>query len=161
RQLDDVVAGQPGQGPVVAQVKHLDVAIAGRQRRDELRRGLAVERAAALFEQLRLRRQRRIAVQLEQLTFDLGDGCRTRNSVALLGEHGVVELEVAQVVRGDGVELLEYRPRLSGPAGELVAVVGQESGKRLVPVDQHRTHPRQVVQADLVDEDAIGRDSYQ
>src|SRR5262249_3983546 len=77
---------------------------------------------------------------------------------ALLREHGVVEIEVAEVVRRDRVELLEHGPRLSGTCGELVAVLGQELRKRFVPVDEHGAHPRQVVEPDLVDEDAVRRD---
>ena len=46
--------------------------VVARQRSDELRRGLAVERAAALLEQLRLGRERWVAVQLQQFALDLG-----------------------------------------------------------------------------------------
>ena len=58
---------QVRQRPVVPDVHHLDVARVRVERRDELRGGLAVVGAAATGEQLRLRVQRRVAVQLQQL----------------------------------------------------------------------------------------------
>ena len=45
--------------------------------------------------------------------------------------------------------------------GELVAVVGQQVGQDVVAVEQERAHPGQVVEADLVDEDALGLDAEQ
>ena len=80
-QLDDVVVGQAGERAPVAHVDHLDVAGVPGQRGDELSGGLAVERAAALLEQRRLLAQRRIGVQVEELTLDLGHRCARGVSV--------------------------------------------------------------------------------
>ena len=84
RHLDDVVVREPGERAVVAHVDLVHGAVAGDERRDEPERGLAVERAAALLEQRRLLDQLRVAVQLEQLALDLGDGLRARHAVELL-----------------------------------------------------------------------------
>ena len=77
----------------------------------EAGRRLAVERAAALLEQRRLLGDLRIAVELEQLALDLGHRGRARRPAALLGEHLVVGVEVAEVVRRDRAELVEQPPR--------------------------------------------------
>ena len=68
--LDDVVRLQAGEAVAVADVDHLHVAVARRQRAHELRRRLAVVRAAAPLQQRRLLPQRRVAIQLEQLALD-------------------------------------------------------------------------------------------
>ena len=65
--LHDDVIGQVGQRAAVARVDDLDIAAAVVERRDQLRGRLAVEGAAAVLEQLRLRVERRVAVQLEQV----------------------------------------------------------------------------------------------
>ena len=124
RQLDGIVVRKARKRTVVPNVEHLDVAVAARERCHQLRRCLAVERAAALLEQLRLRRQSGIAVELQQLALDLRDPGRARHAVALLGEHLVVEVEVTQVVRGDRAELVEHRARLGRLLRELVSVLG-------------------------------------
>ena len=85
--------------------------LAGASERDQRRRRLAVEGAAALLEQRRLGRQRRVAVQLQQLALDLGHLAARGVPRALLGEHLVVGVEVAQVVRGHRAELVEQPPR--------------------------------------------------
>src|SRR5207237_4269578 len=84
-ELDDVVVREAGEGAVVADVDHLDLAVAGGERPDQLRCRVAVVRAAASLEQLRLGREVRIAVELEQLPLDLGDlgGPRGSRSLAL------------------------------------------------------------------------------
>ena len=109
RDLDRVVVGEAGERAVVADVDDLGVAGVAREGGDELRGGLAVEGAAAALEQLRLGRQRRVAVELEQLALDLGDLGRARLADELRGEHLVVEVEVAEVVRRDHAEPLEQR----------------------------------------------------
>ena len=73
RDLDHGVVGQVRQRPVVADVDDLDIAGAVVERGDQLRRGLAVEGAAAAREQRRLLGERRIAVHLEQLVLDVDD----------------------------------------------------------------------------------------
>src|SRR5437867_1113002 len=67
RKLDNVVCRKTGEGPVVANVDHLDVAGSRGQRGDEPCCGLAVEGTATPLEQRRLFGQPRIAVELEQL----------------------------------------------------------------------------------------------
>ena len=64
--LDDVVVGQVGDRAVVAHVHDLHVAGAGVQRRDQRRGRVGVEGAAPLLQQLRLRVEGRVLVQLEQ-----------------------------------------------------------------------------------------------
>ena len=154
-------SARPGDRAVVADVDDLGVAGVARERGDELRRGLAVERAAAPLEQLRLGRQRRVAVELEQLALDLGDLGRARRADELRGEHLVVEVEVAEVVRRDRRRAVEQRARQVDVAGELVAVVGQQVGQHVVAVEPERAHPGQVVEADLVDQDPLGLDAEQ
>ena len=97
--LDDVVVGQPGERAVVAHVDHVDRAVAGRQRGDEPGRRLAVERAAALLEQRRLlgRAPGRGTSRAARARSRPPRRAR-RRAVALLGEHLVVRVEVAQVV---------------------------------------------------------------
>ena len=90
------------------------------------RRGLAVERAAALLEQRRLLGQPRVAVELEQLALDLGDPGSARHAVELLGEDHVVGVEVAQVVaRGSRRARRSSRRGQADVGGELVAVLGR------------------------------------
>ena len=108
----------------------MDAGLRAGERRDEPDCCFAVERTAALFEQRRLLVQRRVAVQLEQLALDLGDDGRARRrAVELLREHLVVRVEVLEVVRRNDAELVEQPPRLADVGGQLVAVVGEESGR--------------------------------
>ena len=107
RNLDDVVVSESDQRAVVPRVDDLGVAVSGRQRRNELRRGFAVIRASALLEQRGLRDECLVAIEVEQLSLDPGDRRRPRHARSLLVEHLVVEVEVAQVVRGDRAQLLE------------------------------------------------------
>ncbi len=62
RHLDDVVGREPGERAAVAHVDDVDGAVVRDERRDEPDRRLAVVRAAALLEQRRLLRERRVAV---------------------------------------------------------------------------------------------------
>jgi hypothetical protein len=62
RDFDDRVVGEVRQRSVVPHVDDLDVAGAGMERGHQLGRSLAVERTAALLEQLRLLVDRRVPV---------------------------------------------------------------------------------------------------
>ena len=92
---------------------------------------------------------------------DLGDRRRARDPVALLLEHLVVRVEVAQVVGGDRAELVEQSARQLDLRGECVAVGREQDRQHVLAVQAHRAHPRQVVEADLVDDDPLGLDPEQ
>ena len=82
--LHDHVVRQVRQRAAVVRVDDLDVAAAVVERGDQLRGRLAVEGAAAVLEQLRLRVEGRVAVQLEQVALDVHDLLRARVAVELL-----------------------------------------------------------------------------
>ena len=155
RNLYDVVVSETGQRSGVPRVDDVDCAVAGAQRLDEADRGFAVERTAPPLEERRRLGQVRIAVHLEQLALDLRDRLRPRHAVLLLGEHPVVCVEVVQVIGRDRADVLEDAPRQLGFRGDLVSVLGHELGQDVVAVELHRADPGQVIQADLVDEDAL------
>ncbi len=71
-------SARPASVRAVADVDDLDVAGVADQRADQLDRGLAVERAAALLEQRRLLGERRVAVEVEQPALDLHHRLRAR-----------------------------------------------------------------------------------
>ena len=70
-------------------------------------------------------------------------------------------VEVVEVVRGDRAEALEHVAREVGAFRELVAVLREELRQDVAAVDVHRANPREVVQADLVDEHPLRLDSEQ
>src|SRR5947209_14260219 len=74
--LHDVVVGEAKERPSIADVDDLYIAAVRRQGCDELEGGLAVERPTSLLEQRWFLLQVRIAVHLEQLALDLGNGSR-------------------------------------------------------------------------------------
>ena len=127
------------------------------ERGDDAGRRLAVERAAALLEQRRLLVQRRVAVELQQLPLDLRHRGRARHALALLGQHLVVRVEVAQVVRGDRRRARRAAAAAAEPLGQRVAVVGEQPPQHVGAVEPHRADPREVVEADLVDHDPLRR----
>ncbi len=102
------------------------------ERRDELRRRLAVERAAAVGEQGRLLGQRLVAVQLEQARLDVDDVLGAGVAGALLLDDPGGLVVVAQVVGGDGAERADElgrharRARRSSP-GRLPSSSGSRS----------------------------------
>src|SRR5439155_828954 len=159
RHLDRVVVGEAGEGAVVPQVDDLDVAAPGRERGDELRRRLAVVGAAAPLEQGRFGRQRRVAVELEQLMLDLGDLGSPGLRAQLLLEHPVVEVEVAQIVGRNHAQPLEQRRWQVNALGQLLRALGEQVGEDVVAVDVDGAHPGQVVEADLVDEHPLRLDA--
>ena len=142
RQLDDVVGLQPRDDAVVANVDDLHVAGAGRERRDQRRRGLAVEGTAALLEERRLLGDLGIAVDLEQPCLDLGDRCRARHTVALRREDGVVGVEVAEVGGRDRAELLEQAQREPRMLRASAAPCSSSSSGRMSPRRRARAAPR-------------------
>ena len=119
----------------------MHLAVSGRERRDQPEGGLAVERAAALLEQRGLLVDRRVAVEREQFALDLGDGRSARNALELLGEHLVVRVEVAEVVRRHRAEIVEQAARQLELAGELVAVFVEQLGQHVLAVDAGRAAP--------------------
>ena len=79
----------------------------------------------------------------------------------LLGQHEVVLVEVPQVVGRNRTQLVEQTARELHLGGEVVAVRGQKVGQHVTAVDVHSADPRQVVEADLVDDHAAGLDPEQ
>ena len=112
--LDHALSSRNGRRAVVAEVDHLHVAAVGHQRGDQVDRGLGVVGAAALLEQRRLLVQRRVGVQVEQLPLDRGDLCGPGRGGLLLGDHGVVRVEVPQVVGRQDPEPAQEVQRQSG-----------------------------------------------
>ena len=152
--LDDVVVGEAVDDAVVAHVDDVHVTGVARERGDESGRGLAVEGAAALLQQRRLLVELGIAVELEQLALDLGHRDGARCAVALLVEHLVVTVEVAEVVRRDRTELVEHAPRQLDVGGDLVTVLGEQLRQDVLTVERDRPDPGEVIETDLVDDDA-------
>ena len=153
RHLDDVVGRQSGERLAVADVDLVHGAVARRERRDQAECGLAVERAAALHEEVGPLVDRGIAVDVEQALFDLLDDGRPRLALELLAQHGVVRVEVAEVVRRDRSELVEQPAWQLDLVGELVTVLGEQGREHVRPVEQHTPHPCEVIEADLIDND--------
>ena len=104
RHLDHRMGRQVRERAVVADVDDLDIAGPGVERGDELGRGLAVERPAALLEQGRLPVEVRIAVHLEQLALDGHDVLGPGPAGQLLLEDLARGVVVVEVVRRDGTE---------------------------------------------------------
>ena len=161
RDLDDVVGGEPRERALVPDVDLVQLAGAGSERCHEARRRFAVERAAPLLQQRRLLVDFWIAVELEQLPLDLGHDGRARGSAELLGEHGVVRVEVAEVVGRNRPELLEQLPRQRHLGRELVAVLGEQRREHVGAGDANGSDPREVVEADLIDLDVLRGDAEQ
>ncbi len=124
--LHHVVVGEAGERPGVPQIHLVHDVVARDQRSHEARGGLAVEGAAALLEQRRLLVQRRVAIELEQASLDLGDDLRARRPFQLPGQDRVVAVEVLEVGRRDDAELLEQLPRQGGLLRDRVAVRGHQ-----------------------------------
>ena len=156
--LDDVVVGEVRDRPGVASVHDLHVARPGRERGDELRGGLAVERAAASLEQLRLLREIGIAVELEQVVLDLRDLLGARRPAGLAFEHLPGPVVVAQVVGGDRPERTEQLGRDLRLRAQLRQVGLEELGQAVDPVHLHRPDPGQVVQPDVLELHPLGLD---
>jgi hypothetical protein len=156
REFHDVIVRQPGKRPDVPYVDDVDRAVAVGERGQQPERRVAVKRAAAPLEQRRLLGQQRVAVQVEQVVLDGRDGRGPRLGAELLGEDVVVRVEVAQVVGRDCAQLLEEPSRHMGLSRQLVSVLGDQLRKHVVAVEADGADPRQVVEPDLVDEQALG-----
>ena len=141
RELDDVVVLKALDDPVVSYVDDLDIAAVGGERGDQRGRGLAVERAAALLEERRLLGDLRVAVDVEEPGFDLCHRGRAGHAFALLGEYGVVGVEVPQVRGRDRAELLEQPQRERGVLRERVPVALEQLGEDVALVDERRAAP--------------------
>jgi hypothetical protein len=73
-----------------------------------------------------------------------------------------VRVEVPEVVRRHRTQLLEQPQRQpAGEPGQRVAPLGQQLRQHVFVFHPHRAHPRQVVEADLIDEDGLGLDPEQ
>ena len=155
RNLDDVIVRQPGERAVISDVDLVHDAVVADERGDEPGRGLAVEGAAALFEQRRLLVQRRVAVELEQAALDLGDDLRPRDARELLAQDRVVAVEVLEVRRGDDAELFEQVQRQRGLVGDRLTVRGHQLGEHVTTVDVDGADPGEVIEAHLVDDDLV------
>ena len=147
----------------VAVVPHVDLvhrAVAGDERRDEPERGLAVERAAALLEQRGL--------------LDRGSGRGTARSSSRsisatawrAGRRRAARAAPRRARRSSGgsttahAELVEQAPRQPELGCDLVAVRRRAgAGSTSSPSSEHAAHPRQVVEPDLVDDDALRLDA--
>ncbi len=79
----------------------------------------------------------------------------------LLGEHAVVRVEIVQVIGRDHPEVVQDAARQLDVLGQRISMLGEELGKHIAVVEQHRANPRQVVQPHLVDENALRLDAEQ
>src|SRR6266536_2712475 len=155
RDLDHGVGRQVREGPVVADVDDLHVAGAGVERGDELGGGLAVEGAAAPVQQRRLGVERRVAVQAQQLLLDRRDLLRPGRAAPLLREHLAGQVEVAQVVGGNGAEQADQPDGQVDLVRERLGVPLQQLRQAVDAVDPDRPLPREVVQADVLQLDPL------
>ena len=73
---------------------------------------------------------------------------------ALLLEHLVVTVEVAEVVRRDRTELVEHASRQLDVGGDLVTVLREQLRQDVRTVERDRPDPREVIEPDVVDEHA-------
>lgn len=150
RRLDHRVVVEERQRAVVAQVDHLDVLAVAEQRRQQRDRGLRVERAAPVRQQLRFVVERRVGVHPQQLPLQAGHLRRPCRPLPLLAGRGIVRVEVAQVVRGHGAKLGQQGQGQPDAPGYLLPVTGEQVRQPVLPVDEHRARPGQVVQAGVV-----------
>ena len=81
------------------------------ERRDQPERRLAVVRAPALHEEVGPLVDGRVAVEVEEISLDLLHDRGARLALQLLPQHGVVGIEVAEVVGRHGAELVEQPSR--------------------------------------------------
>jgi hypothetical protein len=159
RDFDDVVLREPGDRVAVPDVDHLDVAGVAGEGRHEADGRLAVEGASAPLEQLPASRPPRDPGRGRGGRFDLRDGLGAWNACSLCLQNLVVGVEVAEVVGRNGSELVQDTSRqATRHLRELVTVAREELGQHVVSVDPGCPHPRQVVEPDLVDENACGVD---
>ena len=161
RDLDDRRVRQVRQGlaaaPVaVPHVDDLDVAAPVVQRRDELRRRLGVERAAAALEQLRLLVEVRVAVHVEELALDVDHlrGPRLA-AVELVAQDLVERVVVLEVVARDRARQAHQLGRRADVVGDSVRLRLEDLGQPIDPVDLDGAIPRQVVEAHVLELDAL------
>ena len=113
RDLHHGIIGHVRDRAVVAQVHDLHVTRPGVQRCDQRGGGIAVERTSPLFEQRRLRVERRVAVELQQARLDLHDLLGPWGLPRLLRrKHAIDIVVVVEVVAGDRTERL-HRVQMS------------------------------------------------
>jgi hypothetical protein len=156
--LDDGVVGQPGQRPVVPDVDDLDIAATIVERRHELGRRLRVEGPAAVLEERWLGMEARIAVQVEELRLDLDDLVGPGVAVTLLGQDGIELVVVAQVIGRDRAEHADEVGRHAHHLAEPVRIGLDHLGQSVDAVDTDRSLPAQVIEAHVLEGDALGLD---
>ena len=155
RDLDDRVVGQVRDRAVVPNVDDLHVAGAVVEGRDELRRGLAVERPAAMIEELGLLVERRVAVHLEETSLDVHDVTGAGVAVLLLSEHGPRHVVVAEVVGRDRAHPADQVGRHPQFLGELVRILVEQVRQSVDPIDADGPLPAQVVEPDVLELDPL------
>jgi hypothetical protein len=96
---------------------------------------------------------------MQQLALDLQHDLGPRLAAALLVDHGVVVVEVMQVVRRHDAEPLHEGCRQPGRARDTPRVlVVEQRLQDVVAVEPHADLPGQVIQAEMVELDALGLD---
>ena len=151
RELHHVAGRHVRDRPLVQHVDDLLVAGTGVERRDECRGGVGVPRAPALLQELRLRVERRVTVELQQPGLDLEDLLGAGTVRALVFQHVTRPVVVAEVRAGDRAQRANELDRRC--LRELLGSLGEQLGQPVHPVDEHRAHPREVVEPDVVKPD--------
>ncbi|GAA3234171.1 hypothetical protein GCM10020256_50940 [Streptomyces thermocoprophilus] len=160
--LDDRVVGEERQRAPVEGVDDLvGGAGAAQQRGGQVDGGLRVVGAAAPGEQRRFLVERGIAVHAQQFGFHrrhLGGPGRLG---ALLADHVVVRVVVAQVVGGDHAEPVEEGARQAQVGGDALAVLGEQFRQDVLALGAAEADaglPGEVVETDVVEVDVGGVD---
>ena len=159
--LDHVVVGEVGDRAVVRTFTTCTSPVPAWSDAIERRRRVAVERAAALLQQLRLRVQRRVLVQLEQARLDLHDlfGAGLPRRVAprarpMSGSSSAGSSSGSRRGRGRGrAAPLDLVERSSGAS----AGSARSSGSRSTPSTSTLRSQRQMVEPDVLELHAVGR----
>ena len=134
----------------------------GTERGDEARRGLAVERAAALLEQRGLLVSAGSRYSSSSRARSRRPPPRAASPSQLLGQDLVVARRSTGGSRTGSTPSSSSSCRGSADLlGERVAVLGEQLREHVLAVDETRAHPRQVVETDLVDDDALRLDAEQ
>jgi hypothetical protein len=129
------------------------------QRRQQLGGRLAVEGAAAIGEEARLGDQRRVSVKVEESALEVDHLLRPMVSAALLVEDVTERVVVAQVVRGHGAKAPQGLEREPDVRGDRRPVDVEQLRQAILAVHAHGTDPAQVVQADVLELNALGIDA--
>src|SRR5205085_4284299 len=121
------------------------------------RRGIGVERGAALLEQLRLGIERGILVQLEESRLDLEHLLGWRPTRLLILNHLARSVVIVQVVARDRTEDPDQLHRC---VLELLAIGSRDQLRQSVDaLYQNLPLPREVVEAYVVEDHPVRRDT--